>query len=293
VIDAPLALAFTTGMVVTVNPCGFAMLPAYLSFFVGAEADDDLRSDAATSVARALVVGLAVTLGFVLTFAAVGLVVNLLTDGVYDVAPWVSVVIGVALVAFGVALLSGYEPVVRLPHLDRGGRTRGIGSMALFGVSYAIASLGCSLPLFIGSMSTIFGRGFASGVAYFVAYGLGFGLLITALTVGLAVGERSLVTAVRRALPFVHRVAGGLLVITGAYVAYYGSVEIRSGQGSAIADDSIVNRVSRWSSDVSEWLQDLGATRVGIALAAVVGLAVAYVLAARRRTAGAGVGTAE
>ena len=27
-IDAPLAAAFTAGMVATVNPCGFAMLPA-------------------------------------------------------------------------------------------------------------------------------------------------------------------------------------------------------------------------------------------------------------------------
>ena len=44
VIDAPLALAFTAGMVATVNPCGFAMLPAYLTFFLGLEggaADED------------------------------------------------------------------------------------------------------------------------------------------------------------------------------------------------------------------------------------------------------------
>ena len=42
-IDAPFALALTAGMVATVNPCGFAMLPAYLAYFVGAEdaADDD------------------------------------------------------------------------------------------------------------------------------------------------------------------------------------------------------------------------------------------------------------
>ena len=34
-IDAPLALAFAAGLVATVNPCGFAMLPAYLSYFMG------------------------------------------------------------------------------------------------------------------------------------------------------------------------------------------------------------------------------------------------------------------
>ena len=34
-IDAPLGLAFAAGLVATINPCGFAMLPAYLSFFLG------------------------------------------------------------------------------------------------------------------------------------------------------------------------------------------------------------------------------------------------------------------
>ena len=37
VIDAPLALAFGAGMLAAVNPCGFAMLPAYLSYFCGLE----------------------------------------------------------------------------------------------------------------------------------------------------------------------------------------------------------------------------------------------------------------
>jgi len=47
VIDAPLAFAFGAGMVATVNPCGFAMLPAYLSFFLGIE-------DERASVGRAV-----------------------------------------------------------------------------------------------------------------------------------------------------------------------------------------------------------------------------------------------
>ena len=63
VIDAPLALAFTAGMVATVNPCGFAMLPAYLSYFLGIEGTDDGPAEA--GVLRALVVGAVVSLGFV------------------------------------------------------------------------------------------------------------------------------------------------------------------------------------------------------------------------------------
>ena len=66
VIDVDFALAFTTGMVATVNPCGFAMLPAYLSFFVGIE---DAARRAPAGVGGRSSCGLVVTLGFAATFA--------------------------------------------------------------------------------------------------------------------------------------------------------------------------------------------------------------------------------
>jgi cytochrome c biogenesis protein CcdA len=277
-IDVDLALAVTTGMVFTVNPCGFAMLPAYLSFFVGVEQGADVAADARASLARALAVAIAVTVGFATSYALLGLVVSRLTDGVYDVAPWVSVLIGLALVCFGVALLAGYSPNLRTPHLDKGGRTRGFGSMVLFGVSYAVASLGCTLGLFLGVMSTNFGRGFASGVAYFSAFAAGFFLVVASLTVAIALAEHSLVRTVRRVLPFVNRIAGGLLVLTGAYVAWYGVVSIRTPTSS----DGVVDRVTLWSSDASDWVQRTGGTTIALVLSTVITAAAAFVFFSRR-----------
>ena len=60
-IDAPLAYAFTAGAVATVNPCGFAMLPAYLSYFLGIEAAKGVEDDRRASVGTALLVGAAVS----------------------------------------------------------------------------------------------------------------------------------------------------------------------------------------------------------------------------------------
>ena len=268
-----LILAFTTGMVVTVNPCGFAMLPAYLSFFVGAETDTPRPVD--NTIRRAVVVATAMTVGFVATFAVVGLSVNLLSDAAYQVAPWISVVIGIALVVLGLALLVGFQPIVRLPHLERGGSSTDVRSMALFGASYAIASCGCTLPLFVGTMSTMFGRSLGDGAQYFLAYSLGFGLVITALTVAIAVGHRSLVGHVRRLLPFVHRIAGALLVLTGAYIAYYGYIEVRTGQGQGVPRSAVVDRVSGWSSQASNWIVNQGGETIGAALLLVVFGAVA------------------
>ena len=258
-IDVDLALAFTTGMVATVNPCGFAMLPAYLSFFLGVEQDR-------ASISRAFVVAAAVTAGFAVTFAVVGLVVSRITSSVYDVAPWFSLVIGGALAVFGIALLAGLDPSVRLPRLERGGRTGELGSMALFGVSYAVASIGCELPLFLAAMSGAFGKNLASGVVYFVVFGIGFGAIMVTLTIALAFARQSIVHTVRRVLPYVNRIAGALLVAAGAYVAWYGWIEIRSDP-----NDATVSRVTDWSSSAARWLQDYRDVVVVLSVAAVLG----------------------
>jgi hypothetical protein len=186
------------------------------------------------------------------------------------VAPWISLVIGAALVVLGIALLAGFELNIRTPRLDRGGRTRGLASMFVFGVSYAIASIGCELPIFLAAISGVFGRGLTSGAAYFVAFALGFAVVLVSLTVALALARQSIVHGMRRVLPYVSRIAGGLLVLTGAYVAWYGWIEI-----GGSTDDATVARVTDWSAQAADVI-NRNWTAVGLVLAAVVAAALAY-----------------
>ena len=91
----------------------------------------------------------AVSLGFLVVFSALGIPINAGITSIYEWMPWLTIVIGALLIALGIAMLAGWKPVVALPRLDRGGRSRRFRSMVLFGVSYAIASLGCTLPVFL------------------------------------------------------------------------------------------------------------------------------------------------
>jgi cytochrome c biogenesis protein CcdA len=277
VIDAPLALAFTAGMVATVNPCGFAMLPAYLTFFLGLEggaADEDPRA----GVARALAVGAVVTLGFVAVFTTIGALISHLSLAVDEWFPWMTIVVGIGIFALGVALLFGFELRLALPHLERGGRERTLPSMFVFGVSYAVASLSCTLPVFLSVVAGTFSRSNAvSGVAMYVFFALGMGLVLTVLTLALALARQSLVHRLRAALPLINRISGVLLVVAGAYFTWYGIYELR------IRDDPLtaagpVDTVTGWSSDLSTWIQDLGAERLGLGLGIVVCAALLYVL---------------
>ena len=91
-------LAFAAGLVAALNPCGFAMLPAYLALVVRGNTTE---GGAARAVGRAVAATVAMTLGFLAVFAAFGLLTVSLASTVQRYMPYVTVVIGVALVALG------------------------------------------------------------------------------------------------------------------------------------------------------------------------------------------------
>jgi len=261
--DKAWAYYLTLGMVATVNPCGFAMLPAYLSYFLGL--DDSEAAVPRASVARAVRVACAVAAGFLAVFALAGAAVELTSLPVYENVPWISIVIGIGLFALGLAMLFGFVLDVRLPRLDRGGRERTVGSMFVFGVSYAIASIGCTLPLFLGAVAgTMTNDSVLGGVMVFAVYGLGMTLVLLALTVGMGLARTSIVHLLRRAQPYIGRVAGGLVALAGAYVAYYGWLEVRLGRTGEVPDSNVTDVVAGWSSDVTQWIDDVGSVRIGV-----------------------------
>jgi cytochrome c-type biogenesis protein len=280
VIDAPLAYAFGVGMVATVNPCGFAMLPAYLSFFLGLEeADADTRG----SVLHALVIGATVTAGFLVVFGTLGILLDGALSSLQDWLPWVTIVLGILLVGLGIALLAGRSFAFRIPTPRQRHDDSQLLSVFVFGVSYALVSLSCTIPLFIAAVAPSFAdANFASGVAAFLAYGLGMGVVLIALTVALALAKHSLVRNLRRVLPYVYKVSGVLLVVAGAYVAYYGWYEMRVRGGDTSAGGA-AQLVFDWNESISNWVQDVGPVRLGIVLAAAVGVVIALTMGARRR----------
>jgi cytochrome c biogenesis protein CcdA len=245
------------------------MLPAYLSYFLGLEESDAEVPRA--SVAQAMRVACAVAAGFLAVFAVAGSAVKLTSLPVYETVPWISIVIGVALLALGLAMLFGFELNVRLPKLDRGGRERTVRSMFVFGVSYAIASIGCTLPMFLGAVAgTMTDDSLVDGVLVFAVYALGMTLVLLALTVGMALARTSIVRLLRRVQPYIGRVAGGLVTLAGAYVAYYGWLEVQLGRRGVVPESNVTDAVTGWSTDVSQWIKDVGSVRIGVAVAVVL-----------------------
>ena len=290
-----LALAFSAGMVATVNPCGFALLPAYLSYFLGLEPGGATASanGAASSangpeegslprapVVRALAVSAAVTLGFLVVFAVMGFAWSSISGLIGRRLPWFTLAVGLLLVVLGVAMLRGFEPVLRLPKVQMSTDRRQLSSMFLYGVSYAVASLSCTIGVFIGIVSTTLEQeSFFTGVSTFAAYGLGMGATLSILTIAVALARSGIVRAFRRVLPHMNTISGVLLIVAGLFVGYYAWVELReldSGDSSAVVS---------WARDVQSslqpWVEDVGGGRLAIGTFVVIAAALAVTWIAR------------
>lgn len=268
-----LVFAFTAGMVATVNPCGFALLPAYISIFLTEE------EQAQGGARHGLWVGAAVTLGFVLLFSVVGLVVSAGAYVVLDAVPWIALVIGVGLAGLGVAVLRGTNLRLPLPGLSlrREPTFRG---MTGFGVAYGVASLSCTLPVFLAvATQALAAPGLFGGWTVFGAYALGMGLVLTTLAVALATSRRSIVERLRGVLPYVQRFGGWLLVLSGLYIVYYWSVNLTGAVDQNSPWYAPVLAVNRVSSALSQLI----ATRPYQAAALFVAVIVGVVAYERRR----------
>src|SRR5690606_11807457 len=90
----------------------------------------------------------------------------------------------------------------------------------------------------------------------------------------------------RRAQPYIGRVAGGLVALAGAYVAWYGWLELRLGRSGRVPDSSITDVVAGWSSEATRWIDEIGAVRIAVAVAVLLAAVALAVRGSRARTAG-------
>ncbi|MBI4339534.1 MAG: cytochrome c biogenesis protein CcdA [Chloroflexi bacterium] len=230
----PFGYAFAAGMVSAVNPCGFAMLPAYLGLYLGNREGNALpagpggRTAAAVpmQVARALLVSAAVTAGFVLVFGGAGILISAASRLVVQLVPWLAVGIGLVLIVLGAAMLGGRHLAIGLGArvASRFGNpaTVSLRGFFLFGVAFAIASLSCTLPIFLVVVGgTLAVPGFLPAALQFVLYALGMGLIVLVLTLGIGVFKGALVSRFRQLAPYTERLGGLLLVFAGGYIVYY------------------------------------------------------------------------
>jgi cytochrome c biogenesis protein CcdA len=217
---AVIAFAYGAGVLASVNPCGFVMLPGLVALQVtGAGADQGaVRGDA---VLRGLGFGLSATAGFLVVFGVLGGAIAVGLHAIVGAFPAVGLLVGLGLVATGLWLAIARRP---LPSgwLPRGPALGGPRAPFVFGLAYGLASLACTLPIFLavigGSLAT---AGVLGAIGPLLAYGVGMGSVLVLVALGVALATTVVQRALRRIMPWVEQLGALSLIAVGGYLTWY------------------------------------------------------------------------
>lgn len=229
-------------MVATVNPCGFAMLPAYLGLIVG---DREGRRGSA------LLVGVAVSVGFVAVFLIAGLLVGSGLRVVVSWIPWLAGVVGLGLIAAGIAELRGVHAFARFPGVKRASRDRSLLGLVGFGASYGVASLSCTLPIFLSLVAgTVATGSLGESIAVFAVYGAGMSLVVIVLTLTLAAGRDQILRRVRPMAARLGTISGWIMIIAGAFIVWYWATVLVGG-AAELGSNPITRFIESLTADIA------------------------------------------
>jgi cytochrome c-type biogenesis protein len=219
----PFGYAYAAGMVAAVNPCGILLVPSLVAYYLGSEETPTMSwSERAV---RALLLGGATTLGFVALFAVVGGVLGGGGMALGRYFPYVGLAIGIAFTLLGVWMIvtNGSLGVAAASRAMGMAKPRGDArSFVIFGVAYGIASLACTLPVFLVVVGTAFlAGGLLEAMTYFLSYALGMGTMLTAVIVGAAFFRSAVMRGLRGVVPHMHRISASMLLAAGLFIANY------------------------------------------------------------------------
>ncbi len=218
----PLAWAFSAGLLATVNPCGWAMLPSYAAFYLGSREAGYEQRPLIGRGAEGLRLGLLMTAGFLVVFSAVGAVISLGLRILIQAMPFLAILVGVGLVGLGLWLLFGGSLRLSVPTPRIKAQARNPKSVFLYGMAYGFASLSCTLPIFLVVIGSSLATGTPGEAAImFGSFAAGMAIVLMGVVISIALVKGAIVQQVQAVLPYVHRIGAGLLVVAGLYLIWY------------------------------------------------------------------------
>jgi cytochrome c-type biogenesis protein len=222
-LETVLTVAFVAGVFATFNPCGFAMLPAYLSLAI---LDSSEKSSRATQIAKALKFSGLMGLGIVATFSLFSIAIFPISTAIQKFLPYVTALIGLLITLFGIALIFKGPILLKKiwsPNVPPTGSWK---TYILYGITFALGSISCTIGPFLAVTSTSLGGSYLESLLSYIFYGLGFTVTIGVLAIATALSRELLIKRIRGASGLLEKIMGGLMAIVGLYLIYFAIYEL-------------------------------------------------------------------
>jgi len=206
-----LALSFSAGVLSLLSPCGYLLLPGYISYYLGSD----------VSRRRAILGGILCAIGLITVLLGIGALTSVLGSLIFEAAPKMTLIAGIAIVFFGVSILFELRPIsipvslkMKIPE------KKGSSKLVLFWVAYGIASFGCSAPIFMSMVIYAATKGPLDGLLIFLSYVVGIGLPL--ILTGILVAEARTLTIkkIKKATPYLQKFSGILMLSIGLFLTF-------------------------------------------------------------------------
>ena len=237
-----LSFTFTAGIIAFLNPCGFIMLPAYISNHMektfqlqNGNMKNNLRTTTFSSrkLVYALLMGLITTAGFITIFSSVGLGISYIGIRIVKIFPWIAFASSLFVIGIGIAKLIGKTVFLNIPASKFFSKSKSNYNSKidycyffLFGIGYAIISLNCTLPLFLFVTSQgMSAGGIIQGLVVFLTYALGMGTMMTIISSLVSISNQKFNKIYSTKLAHnLNTITGVILIVAGIYLVYYNVV---------------------------------------------------------------------
>lgn len=208
-----LATLFGAGVLTSLTPCIYPMIPITAGVIAGSSGEDRSRR-------RTILLTLTYVVGLALLYALLGVLAGLTGSlfGTVSSSPWARFIIGNLLLVFGLAMLD-VIPVAAPERLAAwAGRLTGgtYGGVFLLGATSGLVAAPCGAPAFAAVLTWVATTGSALlGFVYLFVFSLGMTALLVA--VGVFSGTLSLLPRSGRWMVWIKRFAGVLLLAMAEY----------------------------------------------------------------------------
>lgn len=206
-----LTFAFLSGVFTLFSPCGFPMLPGYISYYIGTRAP----------IERAVTGGVVCALGLLVVFSTIGLIASLIGGVISRYISFLELVAGLITIVMGLSMI--FEITLPVFWLSlRAPRLRSLIGIFLYGIVYGLATLGCSAPVFLSVLFyAIAVGGPLHGIIIFIVYATGMGLPLIIITILVARARGIILKKMVKVTPMLHRLSGIILLVIGVYLVHY------------------------------------------------------------------------
>lgn len=223
-------IAFSAGLVAVFNPCGFALLSVYLSYFLQ-EKGFDKSVSIPKKFYESILISTTVNIGFVIVFFLFGL---LISGGFYtlkSIFSYVGILISIILLGYGFYVLSGgmvyFSKLSKLSNSINSSNEKSLKFYFYYGISYGLTSLSCSLPIF---MSIVFSFSNTSSINLlfrdFVLFSMGSWISLIIVSIALLF-IKTFLEKIKIFFKIYNILASLILIISGSYLILYWMSEFK------------------------------------------------------------------